>query len=169
MNDPSGTMFTWWRTIALPWNSSGRHLLSEERMTKTVGVLESSTIFKKFLETTNGLGKILKLQRGSEYWPFECQTFWSLDYKLLVYVLCPMCYTDHLNTGPVRKQDGVHLSSIQFSECRVFKWHLITGPFGIQPIFDRSSLVFRSYCNFYPTRNKVGLVLAEASHFIIRY
>ena len=59
----------------------------------------------------------MKLQWGSEYRPFEYQTFWSSDFKWIGIQkagLCAMSYgTIQILDQYIIKQDGVHLCVIQ--------------------------------------------------------
>ena len=89
--------------------------------------------------------------RAFEYWKhlntgniwiletFEYWTFWSLDFKWSVYVLCTRPTIQILYLY-LRKQDGVDTSGIQMA----FKYQTIWHPTSFRPFKYRRSSVFSS-------------------------
>ena len=92
------------------------------------------------------------IQKGSEYWPFEYQTFWSSDFKWPVHGLCAM---SHVLAQPfkipdqyITKQDAVYLpgiqmvqlSSVQMKSEHLTIWHPTSSVIKIPTV-----LVFRQW------------------------
>ena len=60
---------------------------------------------------------------------------WNIFCEKKIYLVVAYSQAQANTSSVNRKQDGVNLSRIRLS-CTVFKWHLNTGPFDIQPLFD---------------------------------
>ena len=91
----------------------------------------------------------LDIQWGSEYQPFEKQTFYSSNFKWLGIQMVSLCNISYVLDRPFKYQTNTEETKtasicpvFKWLGCLLFKWHADTTPFSIQPLLNHFNTKF---------------------------